>query len=63
MLESKNNKKEQEILAKDLKRAWDEGYFRHNPAKAAIEEALSLCKTDAEKIAVKKSCKEINFVC
>ncbi len=48
------NKKEQEILAKDLKRAWDEGYFRHNPAKAAIEEALSLCKTDAEKIAVKK---------
>ena len=48
------NKQEQEILAKDLQRAWDEGYFTHNPAKGSIEEALSLCKTDSEKVKLKK---------
>lgn len=48
------NKKEQEILAKDLQRAWNKGYFTHNPAKGKIDEALSLCKTDAEKVKTKK---------
>ncbi|MEE3349096.1 MAG: hypothetical protein VZR09_03565 [Candidatus Gastranaerophilaceae bacterium] len=47
------NKKEQEILAKDLQRAWNEGYFTHNPVKGSIEEALSLCKTDSEKVKLK----------
>ncbi len=47
-------KPEQEILAKDLKRAWEEGFFKHNPAKANIEERLSLCKTEAEKIKLKR---------
>ncbi len=47
-------KSEQEILAKDLQRAWDGGFFTHNPAKASIEERLSLCKTDAEKVKLKR---------
>ena len=48
------NKTEQEILAKDLQRAWDEGYFKHNPVKGSRDEALSLCKTDSEKAECKK---------
>ena len=48
------NQKEQEILAKDLQRAWDEGFFTHNPAKASIEERLSVCKTEAEKTKLKR---------
>lgn len=51
------NKQEQEILAKDLQRAWDEGYFQHNPLAAMREEHLSLCKTDKERANLKK---EIN---
>ena len=48
------NKKEQEILAKDLQRAWNEGCFSHNPAKENIKEILSLCKGDSEKAKQKK---------
>jgi hypothetical protein len=51
------NKEEQEILAKDLQRAWDEGYFKHNPLAGMREDRLSLCKTDKEREKLKK---EIN---
>lgn len=51
------NKNEQEILEKDLKRAWDEGFFEHNPLKASRDERLSLCKTENERLKLKK---EIN---
>ena len=53
------NKKEQEILAKDLERAWNEGYFTHNPIKGSLEERLSLLKTEAEKTKLRKQLNRI----
>ncbi len=38
-------KKEQLILRSDLKRAWDEGFFRHNPLAARLKEEVGACKT------------------
>lgn len=41
-------RKEQQILAKDLKRAYEEGYLRHNPAGARIREQIENCETKAK---------------
>lgn len=34
------NKKEREILKADYKRAWQEGFFKHNPIEARIKEGI-----------------------
>ena len=47
-------KKEQQILRKDFKRAWDEGFFKHNPLPARLKEEVSACETAAKA----KECKK-----
>ena len=47
-------KKEQQILRKDFKRAWNEGFFKHNPLPARLKEEVSACETAAKA----KECKK-----